>query len=176
MDKVVLAYSGGLDTSVAIRWLQEKYNMDVIAVTVDVGNERDLPAIQEKALKIGAIKAQVIDAKDLFVKYFVFPALQAGAIYEGTYPLATALARPLISKLLVDVAREEGAVGDRPRLHRQGQRPGALRRLRGGPGPGSEDHRPGPRVADDPRRRDRVRRRSTTSPSPSPRPAPTAST
>ncbi|HEX9016198.1 MAG TPA: argininosuccinate synthase [Chloroflexota bacterium] len=110
MDKVVLAYSGGLDTSVAIRWLQEKYDMEVVAVTIDVGNERDLPAIKEKALKIGAVKAKVIDARDLFVKYFVFPALQAGAVYEGTYPLATALARPLISKIMVDVAREEGAV------------------------------------------------------------------
>ena len=109
MDKVVLAYSGGLDTSVAIRWLQEKYNMEVIAVTVDVGSEKDLPAIREKALKIGASKALVVDAKELFVKYFIFPALQAGAIYEGSYPLATALARPLISKILVDVAREEGA-------------------------------------------------------------------
>lgn len=110
VDKVVLAYSGGLDTSVAIKWLQEKYNVEVIAVTIDVGNERDLPAIKEKALKIGAIKAEVIDARDLFVKYFVFPALQAGAIYENTYPLATALARPLISKIMVDVAREEGAM------------------------------------------------------------------
>lgn len=109
MDKVVLAYSGGLDTSVAIKWLQEKYNMDVIAVTIDVGSERDLPVIKEKALKVGASKALVVDAKELFVKYFIFPALQAGAIYEGTYPLATALARPLISKILVDVAREEGA-------------------------------------------------------------------
>ncbi len=110
MDKVVLAYSGGLDTSVAIRWLQEKYNVEVVAVTADVGSERNLQAIHDKALKIGAIKAMVVDAKDLFVKYFVFPALQAGAIYEGTYPLATALARPLISKIMVDVAREEGAV------------------------------------------------------------------
>jgi len=110
MDKVVLAYSGGLDTSVAIRWLQEKYNMEVIAVTVDVGSERNLEAIREKALRIGAAKALVVDAKELFVKYFVFPALQAGAIYEGTYPLATALARPLISKIMVDVAREEGAI------------------------------------------------------------------
>jgi argininosuccinate synthase len=109
VDKVVLAYSGGLDTSVAIRWLQEKYNLDVIAVTVDVGSERDLPQIKEKALKIGASKALVVDGKELFVEYFVFPALQAGAIYEGTYPLATALGRPLISKILVDVAREEGA-------------------------------------------------------------------
>lgn len=109
MDKVVLAYSGGLDTSVAIRWLQEKYDMEVVTVTADVGSERDLPAIREKALKVGATKAHVVDAKDLFVKYFVFPALQAGAIYENSYPLATALARPLISKILVDVAREEGA-------------------------------------------------------------------
>jgi argininosuccinate synthase len=109
VDKVVLAYSGGLDTSVAIKWLQEKYNMDVIAVTIDVGSERDLPEIKEKALKVGASKSLVVDAKELFVKYFIFPALQAGAIYEGTYPLATALARPLISKILVDVAREEGA-------------------------------------------------------------------
>lgn len=109
MDKVVLAYSGGLDTSVAIRWLQEKYNMEVIAVTIDVGSERNLPTIKEKALKIGASKAMVVDAKELFVKYFVFPALQAGAIYEGSYPLATALARPLISKIVVDIAREEGA-------------------------------------------------------------------
>ncbi len=109
MDKVVLAYSGGLDTSVAIRWLQEKYDMEVIAVTVDVGSERDLPKIREKALAIGASKALVVDARDLFVKYFIFPALQAGAIYEGAYPLATALARPLISKIMVDVAREEGA-------------------------------------------------------------------
>ncbi|MHB1158864.1 MAG: argininosuccinate synthase [Chloroflexota bacterium] len=109
MDKVVLAYSGGLDTSVAIRWLQEKYDVEVIAVTVDVGSERNLDAIREKALKVGAIKAVVVDARELFVKYFVFPALQAGAIYEGSYPLATALARPLISKVMVDVAREEGA-------------------------------------------------------------------
>lgn len=108
--KVVLAYSGGLDTSVAIRWIQEKYGLDVVALTVDVGNEKDLKAVQEKALQIGAAKAIVIDAKELFVKYFVFPALQANALYQGKYPLATALARPLIVKLLVDVAREEGAV------------------------------------------------------------------
>lgn len=108
--KVVLAYSGGLDTSVAIRWIQEKYGLDVIALTVDVGNEKDLKAVQEKALRIGAAKAIVVDAKELFVKYFVFPALQANALYQGKYPLATALARPLIVKLMVDVAREEGAV------------------------------------------------------------------
>ncbi len=109
-DKVVLAYSGGLDTSVAIKWLKEKYEMDVIAVTIDVGNERDFTAVRQKALDTGAIKALVIDAKELFVKYFIFPALQANAVYEGQYPLATALSRPLMAKLLVDTALEEGAM------------------------------------------------------------------
>ena len=108
-DKVVLAYSGGVDTSVAIKWLQEKYNVDVIAVTIDVGNEKDFSAVRQKALKVGAIKALVIDGKELFVKYFIFPALQANALYEGQYPLATALSRPLMVKLLVDTAVAEGA-------------------------------------------------------------------
>jgi len=107
--KVVLAYSGGLDTSVAIRWLKENYDLEVVALTIDVGNERDFTAIKEKALKVGAVKAVVIDSKELFVNHFIFPALKADALYEGQYPLATALSRPLISKLLVDVAREEGA-------------------------------------------------------------------
>jgi argininosuccinate synthase len=108
-DKVVLAYSGGLDTSVAIQWLKEHYGVDVIALTIDVGNEKDFTAVKTKALKVGAIKAIVIDAKDMFVKYFIFPALQANALYEGQYPLATALSRPLMAKLLVDTAIEEGA-------------------------------------------------------------------
>jgi len=108
-DKVVLAYSGGLDTSVAIKWLKEKYGLDIIALTVDVGNERDFSVVRNKALTVGAIKALVKDAREVFVNHFIFPALQAGAIYEGQYPLSTALSRPLIAKLLVDVAREEGA-------------------------------------------------------------------
>ncbi len=108
-DKVVLAYSGGLDTSVAIKWIKEKYNLDVIALTIDVGNERDFSTIRQKALNVGAIKALVVDAKDSYVKEYVFPALQADALYEGEYPLATALARPLMAKLLVDAARGEGA-------------------------------------------------------------------
>ena len=110
MATVVLAYSGGLDTSVAIRWIKEKYDLDVIAVTIDVGNERDLPAIAARAKKIGAVKALIVDGRADFVRYFVWPALQAGAIYQGQYPLATALARPLIARLLVEVAHEEGAV------------------------------------------------------------------
>jgi len=108
--KVVLAYSGGLDTSVAIRWLKENYGFEVVALTVDVGNERDFTAIKEKALKVGAVKAVVIDVKEQFVNHFIFPALKADALYEGQYPLATALSRPLIGKLMVDVAYDEGAV------------------------------------------------------------------
>jgi argininosuccinate synthase len=109
-EKVVLAYSGGLDTSAAIKWLADKYNMGVIALTADIGGVRELPAIQKKALKVGAIKAITVDAKELFVDSFVFPALKANAIYEKQYPLATALGRPLITKLLVDTAIKEGAV------------------------------------------------------------------
>jgi len=107
--KVVLAYSGGLDTSVAIRWIREKYRMEVIALTIDVGGERDLMPAKQKALKVGAVKALVVDAKETFVNHFLFPALQADAIYQGRYPLATALSRPLMAKLLVDTAQEEGA-------------------------------------------------------------------
>jgi argininosuccinate synthase len=110
MSTVVLAYSGGLDTSVSIRWIKENYGLDVITLTIDVGNERDLAAIARRAEQIGAVKALVVDGRADFVRYFVWPALQAGAIYEGQYPLATALARPLIARLLVEVARAEGAV------------------------------------------------------------------
>ncbi len=108
-DKVILAYSGGLDTSVAIKWLKDKYGFYVITLTVDVGNERDFSSIRSKALKVGASKALVKDAREIFVDKFVFPALQANAVYEGQYPLATALSRPLIAKLLVELALEEGA-------------------------------------------------------------------
>lgn len=110
MSTVVLAYSGGLDTSVSIRWIKEKYGLDVITVTIDVGNERDLTAIAKRAEQIGAVKSLVIDARSDLVRYFLWPALQADALYEGQYPLATALARPLIAHLLVEVARAEGAV------------------------------------------------------------------
>ena len=108
-NKVVLAYSGGLDTSVAIKWLEERYNLQVITLTVDIGNVANLEAIKQKALKIGAIKALVVDAKESFLNSFVFPALQADAIYEGQYPLATALGRPLIAQLLAETAKKEGA-------------------------------------------------------------------
>ena len=107
--KLVLAYSGGLDTSVAIHWLAER-DYEVLALAIDLGEAKDLDAIQRRALKHGARKSFVVDARDLFLRHFVWPTLQAGALYEGRYPLATALGRPLIAKLMVDLAREEGAV------------------------------------------------------------------
>jgi len=107
--KVVLAYSGGLDTSVAVQWIQETYGLDVVTLTIDLGAKKDLEKARQRALHVGATEALVVDAKDVFVQYFVWPALQAGAVYEGAYPLATALGRPLIAKLLVDTARRYGA-------------------------------------------------------------------
>jgi len=107
--KIVLSYSGGLDTSVAIRWLAEHYDAEVVTLTADLGQERDVAAIGERAKRIGAVAAEVVDARDMFVRYFVYPALQAGALYEGIYPLATALARPLIAYLLVEAAHKHGA-------------------------------------------------------------------
>jgi len=109
-EKIVLAYSGGLDTSVSIKWLQEKYNYDVIALGIDVGEGKDLEAIRQKALNVGAIKAIMVDAKELLAKDYILPALKANALYEGKYPLSSALSRPLISKHLVEVAEQEGAV------------------------------------------------------------------
>lgn len=109
-DKVVLAYSGGLDTSVAVKWIGEKYNLDVITFTCDLGQGRELDTIRQKALKTGAIEAVVKDARNLFVDYFVWPSLMAGTMYEGKYPLATALGRPLIAWQMVEVAKQYGAV------------------------------------------------------------------
>jgi len=109
MKKVVLAYSGGLDTSVSIHWLKERYDAEVVALTVDVGQGKDIEAIRQKALSLGAIKAIALDAREEFVRDFVFPTLRAGAIYEGDYPLSSALSRPLIARYLVEVARQEVA-------------------------------------------------------------------
>ena len=91
-EKIVLAYSGGLDTSVSVKWIQEKYGYDVIALGLDVGGEgKDLEAIKQKALNVGAIKAYMIDAKELLAKEYILPALKANCLYEGKYPLSSAL-------------------------------------------------------------------------------------
>jgi argininosuccinate synthase len=110
MKRIVLAYSGGLDTSVAIRWLAEKHDAEVIAVTVDLGQGQELTDVRERALAVGAVRAHVIDAREEFARDYVLPALQARAIYEERYTLASALGRPLIAKHLVAIARMEGAV------------------------------------------------------------------
>jgi len=109
-DKAVLAYSGGLDTSVAVKWIRERYDLDVVTFTVDIGNVPNMEAIRQKALDLGAVDAVVADAREEFITDFVFPSLKADAVYEGEYSLATAIGRPLIAKLLVQVAREKGAV------------------------------------------------------------------
>ena len=109
-DRVVLAYSGGLDTSVCIKWMQEERGLDVIAVVGDVGQEHDgLEKIHDKALRTGAIECRVVDMREEFAKEYLTPALAANALYENKYPLVSALSRPLIAKHLVEIAHEFGA-------------------------------------------------------------------
>ena len=108
-DKVVLAYSGGLDTSVLVRWLIEEKSLDVVAVSADLGQPGDMDEIRLKALDTGAVAAEVIDAREMFAEEFIIPALMANALYQGSYPLATALARPLIARLQVEAAHSHGA-------------------------------------------------------------------
>ncbi len=108
-SKVVLAYSGGLDTSVAIPWLKEAKRADVVALTIDVGQPVELEQVRAKALASGASSAYVVDARQEFAEEYIAPALKANALYEGVYPLSTALARPLIAQHLVRIARREGA-------------------------------------------------------------------
>lgn len=107
--KVVLAYSGGLDTSIIIPWLKENYGYEVIAVAADVGQGEELAPLREKAIKTGAGKIYIEDLKEEFVTEYIFPTLKAGAVYEGKYLLGTSFARPLIAKRIVEIARQEGA-------------------------------------------------------------------
>ncbi len=109
MNKIVLAYSGGLDTSVAIKWLKEQYNAEIIAFYADLGQGEDTSAIREKALKTGASKVYIEDLKEEFVKDYIFPMLRANAAYEGLYLLGTSIARPLIAKRQIEIAEKEGA-------------------------------------------------------------------
>jgi len=106
---VVLAYSGGLDTSVCVKWLQQKYDADVVTLTLDLGQHEDLEEVEKRAYLTGAKNHYTIDAKAEFVSDYVFPAVMTNALYEGKYPLSTALGRPLIGKKLVEVAEREGA-------------------------------------------------------------------
>ena len=110
IKKVVLAYSGGLDTSIIIPWLKENYNnCEVIAVAADVGQGKELSGLQEKAIKTGASKLYIEDLRKEFVEDFIFPTVKAGAVYENQYLLGTSFARPIIAKRLVEIAKAEGA-------------------------------------------------------------------
>src|SRR5262245_57697773 len=109
MERIVLAYSGGLDTSVAIPWLKEKYHAEIIAVTMDLGQGRELEAIRDRALATGAVRAHVLDLREEFARDYILPALKADAIYEDRYPMATSLGRPLIAQKLVEIAEIEKA-------------------------------------------------------------------
>ncbi len=110
-DKIVLAYSGGLDTSVMIRWLREKYDLRVVTMTIDLGQQENLTEIAKKSKLVGAINHYTVDARREFIEDYVFPAIKANALYENKYPVSTALARPLIAKKLVEIAHKENAVG-----------------------------------------------------------------
>jgi argininosuccinate synthase len=109
MNKIILAYSGGLDTSVAIKWLREHYNTEIIAFYADIGQSENTDDIREKALKTGAARVYVEDLKEEFVKDYIFPMLRANAVYEGSYLLGTSIARPLIAKRQIGIAEREGA-------------------------------------------------------------------
>ena len=108
--KLILAYSGGLDTSIILKWLIVEHGYEVITVTADLGQEDDLDGVEPKALKTGATKAYIEDLRDEFAKDYIYPMLRSGCLYEGRYLLGTSVARPLISKRLVEIARKEGAV------------------------------------------------------------------
>ena len=150
--RVVLAYSGGLDTSVAVRWMIDNLGVEVIALAVDVGQAaEDYDVVKERARAAGAIEAIVVDAKEEFAADYCVPALKANALYENRYPLVSALSRPVIVKHLVAAAKEARRRRRRPRLHRQGQRPGALRGLHPGARPAPRGDRAGARLGDDPR-------------------------
>ena len=107
--KVVVAYSGGLDTSVIVSWVKETYNAEVITYCADVGQEEELDGLEEKAIATGASKCYIDDIREEFARDFIFPMMQANAIYEGTYLLGTSIARPLIGKKLVEIVRKENA-------------------------------------------------------------------
>ena len=163
IKKVVLAYSGGLDTSVILKWLQDTYGCEVVTFTADIGQGEEVEPARAKALQLG-IKQKNIYIEDLreeFVRDFVFPMFRANAVYEGEYLLGTSIARPLIAKRLVEIAHEDRRRRDLARRHRQGQRPGALRARRVRARAEHQDHRAvarmGPAVA---RKAARVRRQA----------------
>ena len=167
INKLVLSYSGGLDTSVMLRWIKDHFGCEVVAYCADVGQGDETEGLEDKALKTGASKLYIVDLREEFARDFVFPMLRASAIYECYYLLGTSIARPVIAKKLVEIARTGRRRRCRAWRDRQGQRPGALRvdvcAARAGP----EDHRAvaAYRLAvRGPRRHDCLRQRKENSP------------
>src|SRR5262245_37761447 len=109
IEKVILAYSGGLDTSVILKWLKQSYGCEVVCFAADIGQAEELSGLEEKALATGASKIYIEDLREEFVRDFVFTAVKANAVYEGIYLMGTSLARPLIAKTQIEIARKEGA-------------------------------------------------------------------
>ena len=158
-ERVILAYSGGLDTSVAISWIGKETGREVVAVAIDLGQGgEDMEVVRKRALDCGAVEAVVVDAKDEFADEYCLPAIQSNALYMDRYPLVSALSRPLIVKHLVAACARVRWRHRRPRLHRQGQRPGPLRGRIRLAGTGSRGARPGPRLRVDAGEGHRVRR------------------
>ena len=143
MKKVVLAYSGGLDTSIILKWLQETYGCEVITFTADLGQGEELEPARRKAELLGIRKEHIFveDLREEFVRDYVFPMFRANALYEGVYLLGTSIARPLIAKKQIEIARQTGADAVCARGNRQGQRPGALRAQLLRAGALHQDHR-----------------------------------
>ncbi len=130
MERIVLAYSGGLDASIAIPWLAETFEAEVVTVTLDLGHGSELVEIRQRALALGAVRAHVIDVREEFIRDYALPALQAGALYADRAPMTTALTRPLIARKLVDVARMESATAVAHGCARDERRRPAARRAR----------------------------------------------
>ena len=160
VGRVLLLYSGGLDTSVMLKWIQDEYEAEVVALTVNLGQPgEEFDVVRGKALQLGALDCHVVDAREEFAEHYVLPAIKANALYGGGYPLFTALGPAADREAGGGQGARVGLRHDRPRLHRQGQRPGADRVHRARAGAGDEDHRPGARLADGPRGGDRLRPR-----------------
>ena len=158
VSRVLLLYSGGLDTSVMLKWIQDEYEAEVVALTVNLGQPgEDYEVVKGKALRLGALDCHVVDAREEFAREYVLPAIKANADYGDGYPLFTALGRPLIAKLAVEYARKTRLRHDRPRLHGQGQRPGPDRGHRRDARARAQGDRARALVGDGPRRGDRLR-------------------
>ena len=155
-DRIVLAYSGGLDTTVAVPWLKEKYGADIVTLTIDLGMV-DLETTRQRALSIGAVEAVIVDGRQTLVDEFLYPSLQAGTVYEEQYPLATALGRPLIARYLVEAAREHGAYAVAHGCTGKGNDQVRLEVGVMALDPSLQGNRAHTRLGHEPRRRDRVR-------------------